>query len=102
MASQTQTRVVVRETRALDHLYDPVATTSGAVNHNRMTAKAMATELKKVPEEIFSELVHYPRASWRPVEKGQIPTNVGGRWLVRGGFFCVNWLNFGIWLVRLH
>jgi hypothetical protein len=80
MASQTQTRVVVRETRTLDHLYDPVMTTSGAVNHNRLTAKAMATELQKVPEEMFSELVHYPRASWKPVEKGAIPTNVDTRW----------------------
>ena len=62
------TRTVVKEQRALDHIYDNCHITTAPADHNKLTYAALATQMERVPDaaSYFSELVHYPRAGFRP------------------------------------
>lgn len=57
MATQTQT---VTQTRAMDHAYDPVYTVSSS--RDFPTASVQQT-IQPVPQNMFSDLKHYPRAT---------------------------------------
>ncbi|CAD7927328.1 unnamed protein product [Amoebophrya sp. A25] len=77
-------RTVVRETRSLDHMYDPTFVSAAPVDHNKLTMKALSTNYERVPEaaNYFSELKNYPRATLRPA-KGKdnfIPKYVDPSW----------------------
>lgn len=81
------TKTFVKETRSLDHIYDTVHTTSAPADHNKLTMKALAVQFERVPEadHFFSELVHFPRATFRP-GKGRdtfIPKYVDPSWDAR-------------------
>jgi hypothetical protein len=71
-------------TRAFDHLYDVVYTSSHPVDHQRATGRALfrPDKFKRVPDDkyLFSELPHYPRATIRADNKDQLPEHVDRRW----------------------
>ena len=75
MATKT---VVKTESRAFDHIYDPVTTHSHPADHNRLTARALVGNIKKVPSSqyYFSELPHYPRAQFAPTSKDLLGKDV--------------------------
>ncbi|CAD7955372.1 unnamed protein product [Amoebophrya sp. A120] len=81
------TRTIVKETRSLDHIYDPVHTTSAPADHNKLTARALAVQFEKVPEaaHYFSELKNYPSATLRPgkARDSFLPRYVDPNWAPR-------------------
>lgn len=81
------TRTEVKETRALDHIYDLCHITTAPSDHHKLTAKALATQLERVPDaaSYFSELVHYPRAGFRPGrgKDSYMPKYIDASWAPR-------------------
>ncbi|XP_056611097.1 cilia- and flagella-associated protein 91 [Triplophysa dalaica] len=75
---------VYRQQRLYDHLYDPVYTLSGEVDHARQNLKAHTSldRVRKVPEfnSMFSSLPHYPRYTLHLESTDPVPAFIDRRW----------------------
>ncbi|KAA0715980.1 Cilia- and flagella-associated protein 91 [Triplophysa tibetana] len=75
---------VYRQQRLYDHLYDPVYTLSGEVDHARQNLKAHTSldRVRKVPEfnSMFSNLPHFPRYTLRLESIDPVPAFIDRRW----------------------
>ncbi|KAI7808945.1 putative protein MAATS1, partial [Triplophysa rosa] len=75
---------VYRQQRLYDHLYDPVYTLSGEVDHARENLKAHTSldRVRKVPEfnSMFSNLPHHPRYTLRLESTDPVPAFIDRRW----------------------
>ncbi len=76
--SNTRTVPPKAESRAFDHVYDPVSTYASAADHAKLTRIANVGNYKSVPSSqyYFSELPHYPRAQLQPTTKDLLGENV--------------------------
>ncbi|XP_029937175.1 cilia- and flagella-associated protein 91 [Myripristis murdjan] len=71
-----------RPYRDYDHLYDPVYTVSGEVDHAKSSFKASMDRLRRVPEfgTMFSALPHYPQHTIQLNTTDPVPGFIDRRW----------------------